>query len=76
MGAIVAGDKKGFMLPEAGQDKAWMMENFHEFAKRAENGDEQMGDLVRELRERGLLNDDDDDDEAAGKSKTGFGHSV
>lgn len=75
MGAMVAGDKKGFILPEAGQDKAWMTENFHEFEKRAEGGDEQMGDLVTELKERGLLNVDDDD-EAAGKSKTGFGHSV
>lgn len=52
-----------------------MMENFHAFLERAEDGDEKIRDSAMQLSERNLQNDDDD--EAAGKSKAGgFGHSL
>ncbi|KAF2136483.1 uncharacterized protein K452DRAFT_353898 [Aplosporella prunicola CBS 121167] len=54
LGDIVAGNKWGFNMPEAGKDEEWAKENFGEFERRAENGDEEFKDLVGELRTRGL----------------------
>lgn len=54
-GDIVAGFENGFVIPEAGRDKAWIKEHYEEFQKLAEQGDEGMARLVEEVKGRGLL---------------------
>lgn len=54
-GDIIGGLEHGFAIPEAGKDAEWMKENFGEFKKRAEGGDEQMRQMVEEIEARGLL---------------------
>jgi len=55
LGDIVAGFEHGFTLPEAGGDKAWMKEHMGEFEQKAKEGNEEMKELVAEIKERGLL---------------------
>lgn len=56
-GSIVAGMEAGFILPSAGNDKKWISDNWEAFNKRAEAGDEEMKDVVEDIKERGLLGD-------------------
>lgn len=49
---IVAGAEQGFVLPQAGKDGEWASENMHAFKRRAEDGDESMGALVKEYRSK------------------------
>jgi hypothetical protein len=51
----VAGIEHGFIIPEAGGDKAWMKENMAEFEKKAREGNGYMKDLLEEIKERKLL---------------------
>ncbi|KAK0659033.1 hypothetical protein DIS24_g4248 [Lasiodiplodia hormozganensis] len=53
-GTIIAGEEQGIMLPEAGNDAAWMKENMPEFERRARAGDEEMRVLVEECRALGV----------------------
>lgn len=62
LGGLTAGYEAGFLIPPAGGDVKWLEEHMEAFEKRAENGEEEFGDLVREVRERGLI------DGANGKS--------
>ena len=55
MGGIIAGLEAGFVLPAAGGDVQWLEENWEEFNRRAEAGDEEMKGMVKEIQERGLL---------------------
>ncbi|GAB7361632.1 hypothetical protein MBLNU230_g1683t1 [Neophaeotheca triangularis] len=55
VGGILAGREHGFALPEAGQDVEWLRENMGEFERRAAEGDEEMVELVKEVKGRGLL---------------------
>jgi len=55
LGDIVAGFEHGFKIPEAGGDKAWMRENMPEFERKAREGNEDMKDLIEEIKTRGLL---------------------
>ncbi|RDW81411.1 uncharacterized protein DSM5745_04968 [Aspergillus mulundensis] len=52
LGAITSGLESGFVLPEAGKDVSWLKENMARFEERAEKGDEEFVELVREMRER------------------------
>ncbi|EOD48209.1 putative cis-3-chloroacrylic acid protein [Neofusicoccum parvum UCRNP2] len=54
LGSIIAGEEKGFMLPEAGKDSEWVKVHLAEFEKRAGEGDEEMRVLVEEVKARGL----------------------
>jgi len=54
-GSITAVYEAGFMMPEAGQDKAWLRKNIDAFKKKAEDGDEDFRDMVEECKERGLI---------------------
>jgi hypothetical protein len=46
---IVAGAEQGFLLPVAGGDAQWAAEHLAEFRRRADDGDESMQGLVREV---------------------------
>ncbi|KAG9667375.1 hypothetical protein KCU99_g8956, partial [Aureobasidium melanogenum] len=47
-GAIVAGMEAGLYLPPAGQDAAWIKENWETFVKKAEGGDEHFAGLIEQ----------------------------
>jgi hypothetical protein len=55
LGTIVAGWEQGVMLPEPGHDRDWLRQSFAEFQKRAENGEEEMKDLVEDIEKRKLI---------------------
>ena len=55
MGGMVAGLEVGFILPQAGGDVQWLQENWEGFNQKANEGDEEMADLVKEVQERGLM---------------------
>jgi phenylpyruvate tautomerase PptA (4-oxalocrotonate tautomerase family) len=55
LGGIIAGLEAGFVLPIAGGDVAWLEENYEEFQRRADGGDEEMAGMLKEIKERGLL---------------------
>lgn len=55
LGGLLGGLEVGFSIPPAGGDVQWMRENWEAFNKRAEEGDEDFADMVREVKERGLL---------------------
>lgn len=55
LGGIVAGMEVGFVLPAAGQDKQWLGDNMAEFRKRAEEGDEDFKDVLREVETRDVF---------------------
>lgn len=55
LGDIVAGREAGFAIPGAGGDGEWLVENMGAFRARAEGGEVEFGELVREVEERGLI---------------------
>lgn len=55
IGGIIAGLEAGFVLPSAGGDVQWLEENWTEFNRRADAGDQEMVGMVKEIKERGLL---------------------
>ncbi|KIW01864.1 uncharacterized protein PV09_06713 [Verruconis gallopava] len=55
MGDIVAGYEQGVSLPPAGGDKVWLKNNLPYFEKKAAEGNQQMKDLLEEIKERKLL---------------------
>lgn len=55
VGSILAGRESGFTMPPAGQDEGWLRENWAEFERRAEKGDEDFVGLIEEVKWRGLL---------------------
>ncbi|GAB7350764.1 hypothetical protein MBLNU459_g1308t1 [Dothideomycetes sp. NU459] len=54
-GAIVAGTEAGFSIPPAGGDKQWLKDNLEAFKQKADGGDEDFQDMVKEITERGLV---------------------
>jgi phenylpyruvate tautomerase PptA (4-oxalocrotonate tautomerase family) len=52
MGGLLAGYEAGFTIPGAGGDVDWVKKNLPEFQKRADEGDEDFKELVREVHER------------------------
>lgn len=55
LGDIAAGMEAGFSIPEAGKDGEWLAENMGAFKARAEAGEEEFVELVKEVEERGML---------------------
>jgi phenylpyruvate tautomerase PptA (4-oxalocrotonate tautomerase family) len=55
LGDIVAGMEAGFVVPEAGKDEEWLAENMGAFKARAEAGEEEFVELVKEVEDRGML---------------------
>ena len=55
LGDIVAGMEAGFSIPQAGKDGEWLAENMGAFKARAEAGEEEFVELVKEVEERGML---------------------
>ncbi|KAL4952841.1 hypothetical protein BDW69DRAFT_185082 [Aspergillus filifer] len=52
MGAITTGVESGFVLPETGQDAAWLKENTLRFEELAAQGDPEFIELVKEMKSR------------------------
>ena len=57
MGDIVAGYEHGVALPPAGGDKVWLQNNMPYFEKKAAEGNEEMKDLIEEIKQRNMLGD-------------------
>ncbi|KAM0716946.1 hypothetical protein Q7P37_006798 [Cladosporium fusiforme] len=55
LGDIAAGMEAGFEIPEAGKDAEWLAENMNAFKARAEGGEVEFEELVKEVEERGLI---------------------
>lgn len=55
LGGIIAGLEAGLVLPPAGGDVQWLEENWAEINRRADNGDDEMKAMVKEISERGLM---------------------
>jgi hypothetical protein len=55
LGDIVAGYEHGVSLPPAGGDKAWLRSNLPVFEEKAKGGNEEMKELVEEIKRRKLL---------------------
>ena len=62
-GSLVGGTEAGIPIPAAGEDGVWLERHWGEMCERAEKGEEEWGENVREARERGLV-----DEALAGKS--------
>jgi phenylpyruvate tautomerase PptA (4-oxalocrotonate tautomerase family) len=55
LGGMVAGYEAGFLIPPAGGDVEWLHDHFASFEEQAAAGDQDMADLVAEVKERGML---------------------
>jgi phenylpyruvate tautomerase PptA (4-oxalocrotonate tautomerase family) len=55
LGDIAAGMEAGFVIPQAGKDGEWLAENMGAFKARAEAGEEEFVELVKEVEDRGML---------------------
>ena len=55
IGGLIAGREAGFEIPAAGKDGEWLAENLGAFKARAEEGQVEFVDLVKEIEERGLI---------------------
>ena len=50
LGGVLSASEAGFLLPEAGGDAQWVRDNMDEFKKRAEAGDEDFAELLRDMK--------------------------
>jgi hypothetical protein len=55
LGGLVTGLEAGFVLPPAGKDAEWVKSNWAEFERRANEGDEEFIDMLKDAKERRLL---------------------
>lgn len=55
IGGIITGLEAGFVLPPAGGDVQWLHDNWDAFNEKAKAGDEEFIEMVKEVKERGLL---------------------
>nr|OQO25144.1 hypothetical protein B0A51_09211 [Rachicladosporium sp. CCFEE 5018] len=55
LGGMAAGREAGFAIPAAGDDVQWLSDNMAEFKSRAADGQEEFGELVKEVEGRGLI---------------------
>lgn len=58
VGGMVAGMEAGVALPGAGEDEGWLERKWPELVGRAERGEGEWVENVREARERGLVRED------------------
>ncbi|KAF2230098.1 hypothetical protein EV356DRAFT_561691 [Viridothelium virens] len=56
MPVIGAGREVVFELPEGGKEQEWYRENMMAFEKRAAEGDEEVSDMIKDIKDRNLLN--------------------
>ena len=63
----MAGYEHGVSLPPAGGDKVWMQNNMPYFEARAAEGNEEMKDLIAEIKERNLIGDNPIHDKVVSK---------
>ena len=61
LGDIIGGLEAGFVLPPAGGDVEWLHQNWEAFNFKADDGDEEFKELVKEVEVRGLLKEHDPD---------------
>jgi hypothetical protein len=54
-GSIVASAEKGFLSPKAGADVGYLKKNYAAFKQRAEEGDREFQDLMREIQTRDVF---------------------
>lgn len=54
---MIAGAEAGYSLPKAGEDKAWISRNLESFKEKADAGDEDFVDLIKELKVREEFHD-------------------
>jgi Putative oxalocrotonate tautomerase enzyme len=54
-GIIAAGWEQGVMIPESGHDRDWLKEQFTNFKKKADSGEEEMKELVEDIETRKLI---------------------
>ncbi|KAF2834436.1 hypothetical protein M501DRAFT_1001204 [Patellaria atrata CBS 101060] len=52
LNTIAGGQEAGFLLPEAGNDVEWVKDNLAEFEKRAGEKEEDIADLLDEVKKR------------------------
>jgi hypothetical protein len=56
-GSIVASAEKGFLSPKAGLDVGYLKENYAAFKTKAEEGDREFQDLMKELETRDVFHE-------------------
>ncbi|KAL9097024.1 MAG: hypothetical protein Q9165_000988 [Trypethelium subeluteriae] len=52
---IAAGKEVAVEIPEAGKDREWLKENMMAFEKRAAEGDDEVSDMIKDIKDRNLL---------------------
>jgi phenylpyruvate tautomerase PptA (4-oxalocrotonate tautomerase family) len=55
LGGMTAGYEAGFLIPPAGGDVKWLHDHIASFEEQAAAGDSDMADLVKEVKERGMM---------------------
>ncbi|KAK5133685.1 hypothetical protein LTR08_007439 [Meristemomyces frigidus] len=63
LGDIIGGLEAGFVLPPAGGDAEWLQQNWKAFNRKADEGDEEFKELMKDVEVRGLLKEYDPDAE-------------
>ncbi|TKA75976.1 hypothetical protein B0A55_03259 [Friedmanniomyces simplex] len=58
LGSMIHMTELGFTVPAAGGDVQWLQDNWEEFNRRAEGGDEDFKFMVKEVKERKLMETD------------------
>lgn len=53
-GSITAGYEAGFSRPQAGEDRAWIQENMQAFQAKADAGDQDFADMIKDIKDRKL----------------------
>jgi phenylpyruvate tautomerase PptA (4-oxalocrotonate tautomerase family) len=59
LGGLVAAMEAGFLIPSAGGDAHWVKENYNAFKAKADAGEQEFVDLIKDAQDRGLLEDGD-----------------
>ena len=52
---VAGGATAGMVIPKAGEEIKFLVENFKEFKRKAEMGDQDFVGLIRELKEREIF---------------------
>lgn len=52
LGSMIAGAEAGFPIPQAGQDKVWLKQHMSGLKKKAEEGDEDIKEMLEEMQSR------------------------
>ena len=55
MGGLVAAMEAGFIIPGAGGDAGWLRDNWDVFQAKADAGEQEFVDLIKDAKDRGLV---------------------